>query len=346
MPTRAFLLALLLVLPLSARATPSLLVDAGSYEVLHAEDAGHAWYPASVTKLMTAFVAFETLRAGQITLETDIVFSKNALAQESVESKLTPGSSMSLEDALYAMLGVSANDAAVAIAENIAGSEAKFVERMNETAQRLQMTGTHFVNPEGLFHRDHISTARDLALLAIAIDRSFPEYLPFFGLSEVQINNVKLESRNLLLTHYAGAIGLKTGFVCASGRNLVSLAERDGRRLVAVVLGATTDRERNERTARLLQSGFEGDKRGNGLKLADLPNDPSSRPEDMRMKLCSPKAAAYEQEQVKRYPMGLPGHPSYLSPATAPKRHVIRTRAAPPVTATTIPQPPPRPVTF
>ncbi len=337
MLTRAFFCALLLTLAVPARATPSLTIDAQTLEVLQAEDAGRPWYPASTTKLMTAFVAFEALRAGIVTLGDEVVFSENALGAESVKSGLAPGSVMSLEDALYAMLGVSANDAAVAIAETLAGDEAAFVERMNDAARRLGMTGTHFVNPEGLFDKAQVSTARDLAILAAAIDRMFPERLPFFGLSEVSLNDRRLPSLNQLLTRYPGAIGLKTGFVCASGRNLVSLAVRDGRRVVAVVLGATTDRERNERAAALLEAAFEGDVRGLGLRLTDLPNDPAAAPEDMRARLCGPKSAAYVRQQERLYPMGLPGRPSHLGAASAPLSREIRTRLAPAPAAASAP---------
>lgn len=339
---RFLFLFFLLMLPLSVRATPSLVVDAATLDILHAEDAGDAWYPASTTKLMTAFVVFEELRAGRISLDTDIVFSRNALAKETLGSSLTPGSVMSLEEALSAMLGVSANSAAVAIAETVAGDEMRFVETMNDAARRLQMTGTHFTNPEGLFDRAQVSTARDLAILGIAIDRTFPEYLPFFGLSEVHINGERLTSNNHLLTRFPGTLGLKTGFICASGRNLVSLAERDGRRFVAVILGATTDRERNERTAGLLKAAFDRSLNPTGQTLPDLPNDPASKPEDMRVRLCSPRTAAYELRREQLYPMGLPGHASYLEAPGPPAVRMIHTRAAPLATSIPLPVPAPR----
>ena len=326
MTPRAVLLALLLTLAPPALATPSLLVDAQTLEVLHAEEAGRAWHPASTTKLMTAFVVFEALRDGRVALDTEVVFSEKALSAESVKSGLAPGSVMSLEDALSAMLGVSANDAAVALAETVAGDEAAFVEMMNDAARRLQMTGTRFANPEGLFDKDQVSTARDLAILAVAVDQFFPEHLPFFGLSEVSVDGRKLPSLNALLTRYPGALGLKTGFICASGRNLVSLAARDGRRIVAVVLGATTDRERSERAAALLDAAFAGEAQGRGLQLLALPNDLGSKPEDMRAKLCGPKSSAYVRQQERIYPMGLPGRPSRLGDPSAPRTREIRTR--------------------
>jgi D-alanyl-D-alanine carboxypeptidase len=343
---RSTVICLSIAIAPAVQATPSLLVDTGSLEVLRAEGAGRAWYPASTTKLMTAFVAFEQLRAGRLTLGQDIVFSREALARESVKSGLVPGDVMTLEDALYAMLAVSANEAAAAIAEAVAGSEGGFVAMMNEAAQRLGMTGTHFVNPDGLFDRRQVSTARDLAVLGVAIDRSFPEYLRFFDHSEVSINGRILKSSDEVIRRFPGAIGLKTGFVCASGRNLVSLAVRGERRLVAVVLGATTERERSERVAQLLQYGFAKADGGKGPKLRTLRNGNASKPEDLRVKLCGQQARAYERRQSKTYPMGLAGHASFLGAPSAAKTWKIRTRSASMATSPPTRVPAPRPATL
>lgn len=340
---RGAVIGLSIAIAPSVRATPSLLVDTGSLEVLRAEGAGRAWYPASTTKLMTAFVAFEHLRAGRLTLGQDIIFSRKALARESVKSGLVPGDVMTLEDALYAMLAVSANEAAAAIAETIAGSEGDFAAMMNDAARRLGMTGTHFVNPDGLFDRRQVSTARDLALLGVAIDRTFSEYLRFFDHSEVSINGRILKSSDEVIRRFPGAIGLKTGFVCASGRNLVSLAVRGERRLVAVVLGATTERERSERIAQLLQYGFAKADDGKRPKLRSLRNGNTSKPEDLRVKLCGQQAQAYERRQRKIYPMGLAGHASFLGAPAAAKIWKIRTRSTSMATSPPTPVPTSRP---
>jgi D-alanyl-D-alanine carboxypeptidase len=334
---------LLIAIASSAQATPSLLVDTGSLQVLRSKDAGRAWYPASTTKLMTAFVTFEQLRTGRIALGQDVVFSRKALARESVQSELVPGSVMSLEDALYAMLAVSANEAAAAIAETVAGNETDFVALMNDAARRLGMTGTHFVNPDGLFDRGQVTTARDLALLGVAIDRNFPEYLHFFDRSEVSIDGRVLKSSDEVIRRFPGAIGLKTGFVCASGRNLVSLAARGERRLVAVVLGATTEKERSERIAQLLQSGFDKSDGGSRPALRALQNQKASKPEDLRTRLCGPQATAYERRQRKLYPMGHAGHPSFLGAPAAPRTWKIRTRSSSVATSPSSPTPTPRP---
>lgn len=315
-----------LILPAYASATPTLVVDVGTHEIIHADGADQPWYPASTTKLMTAYVAFLFLKVGHVTLDTKVVFSEHALSKESIGPRLVPGASMTLAEALTAMSSVSANNAAVAVAEAIAGNEADFVVMMNRVAWHLGMTGSHFENAEGLFHPGQVTTARDLAILAMAIDQQFPEYMNFFSYSEVVINGQSVRTGNDLLTRFSGTLGFKTGTLCASGRNLVSMAEREGKRLLAVVLGATTSRERSERSAALLQSAFDGNIVGSGHMIENLANNTQEAPEDMRAKVCGPNAAAYEREQNRLYPMGLSGNPSYLGDAAPPKSLTIVTR--------------------
>lgn len=275
---------------------------------------------------MTAYVAFLFLKAGRVTLDADVVFSRHALSKESVGPRLAAGDTITLAEALTAMSSVSANNAAVAVAETIAGNEADFVIMMNRAAWHLGMTGSHFENAEGLYHPDQITTARDLAILAMAINQQFPEFMHFFSYSEVVINGQSVRTGNDLLTRFSGTLGFKTGTLCASGRNLVSMAERDGKRFLAIVLGATTSRERSERSAALLKSAFDGSIVGNGNMIENLANNTQAVPEDMRAKVCGPNAAAYEREQNRLYPMGLSGHPSYLSDAVPPKTLTIVTR--------------------
>lgn len=322
-----------------ARATPALVVDADTLEVLLAEDAGRPWYPASTAKLMTALVTFEHIRAGGVGPTTPVVISKNAAAQKSVYSGLREGDAMQLEDALYAVIAGSANDVAVALAETVGGSEAAFVAMMNETAQRLGLTATRFTNPNGLFDSRQLSSARDLAMLAAHIERGFPEFREVFAFSRVVIGEQVLNSFNDLLTRYPGAEGMKTGFLCASGRNIVAVAERGGRRIMVVLLGATTDRERSERAAHLMTQAFNGTLRPSGQTLPALANDIAAAPEDMRLKLCSPQGAEYEKSREALYPWGLPGQASNLGAAIEPKtRHITIWAAGP-----RVPLPLPRP---
>lgn len=321
----AFIASLLLAAP--AHATPVLVVDAGNHQVLYQEEAGAPWYPASTTKLMTAFVVFEAIRAGEVDLATPVTMTRNATKQAFLESGLTLGRTMTLEDALFAMLTASANDVAVALAEAVVPDEKAFVQRMNDAAARLGMTGTHFSNPNGLFDKTNYTTARDLALLGLEVDRAFPEYSRFFQAAAVTIDGKEIKSNNLLLTRFSGTIGMKTGFLCASGRNYVGLATRNGKRVMVVMMGATTERERNERSAQYLAQAFEGRLQSGAGRLEDLKNRGDLQPEDMRIRLCTDKSAAYEASRDALYPMGLPGHESYLKDEIPGEVHAIRTWA-------------------
>lgn len=326
-----------------ASATPVLVVDVASRDVLYQEDAGVPWYPASTTKMMTALLTFEALHANVVSLKTPVVMSRNATKQAFLESGLTFGRTMTIEDALYATITASANDVAVALAETVASSEPKFVARMNERAAQLGMTGTHFASPNGLFSRQNYSTARDLAILGMEIDRLFPEYRHFFQATAVTIDGKEIKSNNLLLSRYPGTIGMKTGFLCASGRNYVGLATRNGKQVMVVVLGATTERERNERSAQYLTQAFDGQLAARAERVDDIPNRPEVAPEDMRIRLCTNQSAAYETSREALYPMGLPGHETYLQGEGPSQVYAIRTWAS--ETVESVPLPAPRPVT-
>lgn len=305
-----------------AFATPLLLVDRDTLQVLYAEDAGQPWHPASLTKLMTAYVAFEEIAKGTVTLQTPVTLSKYALSQAPSRSGLKVDTSVSLEDALYILIVKSANDMAVAIAETIGGNEATFVAKMNDVAQRMGLTATHFVNPNGLHDPRQVMSARDLAILSLYIEQSFPQYMQMFRTSVVRINGQKLESQNEILTTFAGAIGMKTGYVCASGLNLVADVDRNGRRLMAVVLGGSSGRDRNERAAELLLKGFSGSAAGTGQNILALPNAVGAAPVDMRPNICGKTAAEYVKAQEAAFPMGLKGQPSYLTDTIAALEHV------------------------
>ncbi|OMP71433.1 penicillin-binding protein [Agrobacterium tumefaciens] len=324
-------------------ATPTLVVDVQTLQVLQADEEGHLWYPASTTKLMTAFVVMESLRAGRVSMDTPVILSPNALRQKFLNSGLGTGSAMSLEDALFALIAGSANDVAVALAETVAGSEEAFVQMMNDAAKDLGMNASHFANPNGLFDKSQHSSARDLAILGVAITKRFPQYQQIFKVSRVLIDGKRVDSHNKLLTGFQGTVGMKTGFLCAAGQNIVALAEREGRKVLVVVLGATTERERNERAAQLFSQAFADQLDPKGVDLAAIANDRDSRPEDMRLKLCSNQTAAYEQKQEALYPFGLPGHITYLNDIAVSETHIIRTWKVAPFG--TVPVPSRRPVT-
>ena len=223
---------------------PALLFDADDGQVLYAEDADDQWHPASLTKIMTAYVTFEALKEGKLTMESKIGCSELANSQAPSKIGLPVGAEMTVETALQALIVKSANDVAVMLAEAVSGSQEAFVARMNATAARLGMTRTKFVNANGLPAPEQVTTARDLARLATAALRDYPEHAQLWSMLEVRLGKRRLHSHNGLLTNYAGADGMKTGFICDSGFNMVASATREGRKLIAVVLGEATGGER------------------------------------------------------------------------------------------------------
>ena len=253
----AFALAAALTALLTpAPAGPALLLDAADGRVLYSEDADNQWHPASLTKIMTAYVTFEALKEGKLTLASKIGCSELASSQSPSKVGLPVGAEMTVETALQALIVKSANDVAVMLAEAVSGSQEAFVERMNATAARLGMTRSKFVNANGLPAPEQVTTARDLARLARAVLRDFPEQAPLWSMLEMRLGKRHLHTHNGLLTNYAGADGMKTGFICDSGFNVVASATRDGHKLIAVVLGEPTGSERTVRAANLLEHGF------------------------------------------------------------------------------------------
>jgi D-alanyl-D-alanine carboxypeptidase len=252
----AALLALLLLVPARLLAGPALVFDPYNGKVFYQEDMDALWHPASLTKLMTAYLTFEALRDKKLTVKTKIAQSANSLSQAPSKIGLPVGATMSVDLALRALLVKSANDVAVMLAEAVAGSEQNFVARMNETAKRLGMRRSRFVNPNGLPDDRQITTARDMGYLARALIVDFPEHADYFAVPSLKIGGRFMRNYNKLLRTYEGADGMKTGFVCSSGYNIVVSATRNGRKIVAVVLGGRTGSERNQRAAELLDHGF------------------------------------------------------------------------------------------
>jgi D-alanyl-D-alanine carboxypeptidase len=240
-----------------AAAGPALLFDPADGRVLYAEDQDNQWFPASLTKIMTALLVFEALRDGKLKLEDKITVSELAHSQAPSRIGMPVGAQISVELALQALIVKSANDAAVMLAEAVAGSHEAFVARMNDTAKRLGMTRTSFANANGLPAQEQVTTARDLARLTAAVVRDFPNYAHLWSMPEMRIGKRRLRNHNALLRNYEGADGMKTGFICDSGFNLVASATRDGQKLVAVVLGEVSGGQRSTRAANLLEHGFQ-----------------------------------------------------------------------------------------
>ncbi len=241
----------------TASSGPTLLFEAATGKILYAEDQDDQWHPASLTKIMTAYVTFQAIKAGKVTLETELPYSEAALSQPPSKIGLPLGATVKVDLALQALIVKSANDIAVALAEGIGGSEAQFVELMNDTARRLGMTRTVFRNPHGLPASEQVTTARDLARLSTAVIRDFPQYAHYWAQTQFQIANIKIVSHNGLFKTMEGADGLKTGFICDSGYNIVASATREGVRLMAVVLGEMSANERNARAQQLVEHGYQ-----------------------------------------------------------------------------------------
>jgi D-alanyl-D-alanine carboxypeptidase len=242
--------------PYAAHAEALLLVEADTGKVLQADNATMPWYPASVTKMMTAYVTLKAIKDGKLTLDSMLTVSPVAASQSPSKMGFRPGTQLTVENALAMMLVKSANDMAVVLAEGVGGSIDGFSTQMNETAQRLGMTQTSYVNPNGLPADGQITSARDLAILARAIIRDLPEYEYFYHIPAIRFGRRVTNNFNHLIGRYPGADGFKTGFICASGYNLVGSATRNGKRLIAVVLGSTSGHMRAVRAAQLLERGF------------------------------------------------------------------------------------------
>jgi D-alanyl-D-alanine carboxypeptidase len=247
----------LLMATSAASAGPALLLDVKSGTVIYSEEQDQSWHPASLTKLMTAYLAFEALKNGALKSDDKLVCSEKANKISPSKIGLKVGGEIAVDLALRALVIKSANDMAIMLGEKIAGDEAAFVERMNAKAKALGMTATHFTNPHGLPDPMQTTTARDLAKLTLAIIRDFPEHAALFAMPDMTIGKRRLRSHNRLLGHLPGADGMKTGFICDSGYNIVASATRGDTRLLAVVLGAPSAEARNVRAAMLLEHGFE-----------------------------------------------------------------------------------------
>src|SRR5947208_6112744 len=240
----------------SASAEALLLVEVDTGKVLHAENATYPWYPASVTKLMTAYVTLRAAREGRITLDTLINVSDHAVAQQPTKMGFRAGTQVTVDNALKMMMVKSANDMAVTLAEGVAGSIANFATEMNHAAQRLGMTQSSFVNPNGLPDEHQATSARDLAILARGLIREFPEYDSYWHIPAIRLGKRVMRNYNTLIDRYPGADGMKTGFICSAGFNLVATATRGNKRLIAVVLGAPSSSVRAVQAAQLLEKGF------------------------------------------------------------------------------------------
>jgi D-alanyl-D-alanine carboxypeptidase len=239
-----------------AAAEATLVIEADSGKVLHAEHATFPWYPASTTKLMTMYLVLKAVKEKRIALDTLFTVSPNAVAQAPSKMGFANGTTVTVDNALKMMMVKSANDISVVLAEGVSGSIEKFADDMNATSKRLGMTQSSWVNPNGLPADEQITSARDMAILARAILRDLPEYEMYWQVPAIKFGRRVMRNTNSLIGRYPDADGMKTGFICASGFNVVATATRNGRKLIVVVFGSRSGMVRSEKAAQLFEKGF------------------------------------------------------------------------------------------
>ncbi|MGF1622856.1 MAG: serine hydrolase [Rhodomicrobiaceae bacterium] len=251
----------------------AIVVDLHTGKVLYQQNADEARFPASITKVMTLYLLFEQIRSGQMTLDTKLMVSKEAASRPPSKLGLKPGSSITVKDAMLALVTKSANDVAATVAENIAGSEPAFARMMTYKARSIGMTRTTFKNASGLPDPQQKTTARDLITLGRHVLKDFPEEAKLFQTRYFQYGKQRFRSHNRLLFDYKGMEGMKTGFIRASGFNLLASCRRDEKHLLAVVLGGRSGKHRNARMRSLLDRSWN-----KAVAMKDLKNRGSPKP--------------------------------------------------------------------
>lgn len=234
----------------------AIIIDADNGNVLHEVEATQAWYPASLTKLMTLYMTFEALKAGQIGLHETLTASTHASQQPNSKLGLRRGEHLTVEDAILAIITRSANDASVVLAEHLGETEQNFASYMTSRAHSLGMYNTHFMNATGLPNNWQVTTSRDMAVLAWKVQRNFPEYYHYFAAHSFNYKGTELRGINKFTANYPGAEGMKTGFTCGSGFNLIGAAHQNGKHLIGVVMGGMTSAERYQLMMQKMDAGF------------------------------------------------------------------------------------------
>lgn len=301
---------LMLSVPAAAMANPKysgIVIDAKTGKTLYSSSADSYRYPASLTKIMTLYLVFEELEAGRLSLNSNFTVSKYASGRPPSKLGLKPGSTIKVKDAILALVTKSANDVATVVAENIGGSERKFAERMTRTARQIGMSKTTFRNPHGLPDNGQRTTARDMATLGIAIQERFPQYYGYFKTRAYKYKGRTYGNHNKLLGRVRGVDGIKTGYIRASGFNLVTSVNTGGRQIVAVVMGGRTGASRNAQMTKLI--GQYLPKASRGRKSAPLIAQKTVKPTHVAVALKNPPLPTAkpgsEPEQAAGTPMVL-----------------------------------------
>jgi D-alanyl-D-alanine carboxypeptidase len=297
--------ATLSVTPATAEAL--LLVEADTGKVLHAEQATTPWYPASITKIMTVYVALRAVKEGRMKLDSLLKVSANASAAAPTKMGFPAGTTVTLDNAIKMLMVKSANDIAIVIAEGVGGSVEGFADLMNANAKRIGMTQSSFVNPHGLPADQQITSARDMAILARAVLREFPEYNYYWSLPGIRLGKRIYRNHNNLMGRYEGTDGMKTGFICASGFNVVATATRGGKRLIAVVLGSPSPAVRAVKAAQLFERGFQVRPLSwltQGLGQVDALEPTNIDPPNLREQMCGKNRKRPPSEEAENDPLG------------------------------------------
>ena len=257
----------------------AIVVDANDGTVLHSINADTRNYPASLTKMMTLYMLFEALDQGTVVMHQEMIVSRKATRARPSKLGLGRGERIKVKDAIAALIAKSANDIAIVVAEELAGSVRAFAKAMTRRARELGMERTTFRNPHGLPNRGHLSTARDMAVLSRLLIERFPHYYDYFATKRFKFRGRKFTNHNKLLGRYSGADGIKTGYTHAAGYNLAASAERDGHRLIAVVFGGKTAKFRDRHVKKLLDKGFAklGDAQSSEESPVDKPKAPATK---------------------------------------------------------------------
>jgi D-alanyl-D-alanine carboxypeptidase len=278
-----------------------ILIDAENGNVLHEVEAAQSWFPASLTKMMTLYMTFDALNNGQIHLHDTMHASHHAARQPQSRLGLHYGERITVEEAILAIVTRSANDATVVLAEHLAVTEDNFAIRMTAKAHSMGMYNTYFMNSTGLPNDWQVTTARDMALLALKLYRNFPEYYDYFGAHSFEFKGRELFGINRFTATYDGAEGMKTGFTCNSGYNLVSSASQNGQRFIGVVLGGRTSNERYNLMINQMDHGFGGDYNV-VANIGTMPTQSAGLPPHQLD--CASGASHYDEPEVRHHRHG------------------------------------------
>jgi D-alanyl-D-alanine carboxypeptidase len=290
-----------------ARAESTLVVEADTGKVLFADNPTYPWYPASTSKLMTMYLTLKAVKDHRLSMDSLLTVSPNAVAQAPSKMGFAAGTQLTVDNALKMMMVKSANDIAVVLAEGVGGSIEKFADEMNAASRRLGMTQSSWVNPNGLPADEQITSARDMAILARAILKELPEYEMYWHIPAIKFGRRVMRNTNGLIGRYADADGMKTGFICASGFNVVATATRNGRKLIVVVFGAHSGMGRSEKAAQLFEKGFASGGLSwlmPSLGTVDALQPIAASPPNLRDEMCGkhrkrPAAEEEEEESVQ-----------------------------------------------